>query len=255
MKPLSFKLLLLLTTVFVLAGCNQYKAHTDAAATSLPNTLSKQEIKDGWKLLFDGNSYKGWTRYGGAAVGRAWIIRDSSIFLNANRNAGDWQSSDGGDIITTEAFSDFHLQYDWKIEEGGNSGVIFYVNDDTSLYKHPWQTGPEMQVLDNEKHSDAKIHKHRAGDLYDLIAASSEPVKPALQWNHAAIKSVKGKLTFYLNGIRIVDTQLWNEEWKKLVAGSKFKSMPGFGTFTSGKISLQDHGDKVWFRNIKIRRL
>ncbi|RYD70972.1 MAG: DUF1080 domain-containing protein, partial [Sphingobacteriales bacterium] len=215
---------------------------------ALHNTLTQKEKKQGWQLLFDGNSYSGWTKYGGATTGKAWKIKDSSIYLDAGAKKADWQTNDGGDIVTTASFSDFHLQYDWKIAQGGNSGVIFYVHEDTTKYQWPWQTGPEMQVLDNERHADAKINKHRAGDLYDLIASNSEPVKPALEWNHAEIKSVKGNLDFYLNGVHILSTQLWNDNWKKLIAASKFSSMQGFGIYQSGKISLQDHGDEVWFR-------
>lgn len=112
-----------------------------------------------------------------------------------------------------------------------------------------------MQVLDNELHSDAKIHKHRAGDLYDLIASNKEMVKPAGEWNKAEIKSKDGQLKLFLNGTKVVSTTLWDENWKKLIAGSKFASMPGFGTFKSGKIALQDHGDEVWYRNIMIKKL
>lgn len=205
--------------------------------------------------MFDGNTYTGWKKYGGAPVGKGWVIKDSSIYLDAAAKKAGWQTDAGGDIATNESFADFHLKYDWKIESGGNSGVIFYIHEDTTRYQWPWQSGPEMQVLDNAQHPDAKIFKHRAGDLYDLAKSSSEPVKPALQWNHAEIKSVKGRLDFYLNGVHILYTRLWDDAWKKLIAGSKFKDMPGFGSYRSGKISLQDHGDNVWYRNIKIRKL
>jgi hypothetical protein len=111
-----------------------------------------------------------------------------------------------------------------------------------------------MQVLDNAAHPDAKITKHRAGDLYDLIV-SKEVVKPAGEWNHAEIISNNGKLEFYLNGQQTLSTNLWDENWKTLVAGSKFKERADFGTFKKGKIALQDHGDNVWFKNIRIKRL
>ncbi|MFN2440722.1 MAG: DUF1080 domain-containing protein, partial [Chitinophagaceae bacterium] len=116
-------------------------------------------------------------------------------------------------------------------------------------------TGPEMQVLDNAGHPDAKITKHRAGDLYDLISVSKETVKPAGEWNTAEIIADKGNLRFRLNGEEVVNTTMWDDVWRTMLANSKFKDMPGFGTFKKGKIALQDHGDNVWYRNIKIRRL
>jgi hypothetical protein len=112
-----------------------------------------------------------------------------------------------------------------------------------------------MQVLDNAGHRDAKIIKHRAGDLYDLISSSSEPVKPAGEWNQVEIVSNQGKLDFTLNGTKVVSTTLWDDNWKKMVAGSKFKTMSDFGTFKKGKIALQDHGDAVCYRNIMIKKL
>jgi hypothetical protein len=217
------------------------------------NTLTSEEKKEGWELLFDGESTKGWHKYGNKPVGKSWKVADGTIYLDASVKK-EGKVADGGDIVTDKDFDNFHLKYDWKIAVNGNSGVIFYAQEDNK-YKWPWETGPEMQVLDNNGHPDAKIIKHRAGDLYDLISSSKEPVKPAMEWNTAEIKSVNGKLDLYLNGENIVSTTLWDDNWKKLVAASKFKNMPDFGKYQKGKFGLQDHGDNVWFRNIKIRRL
>lgn len=218
------------------------------------NTLSAKEKKDGWKLLFDGKSFNGWHTYGYSKVGNAWQVTDGTLHLNV-ANMKDWPKNESKDILTNDSYQNFDLKVDWKIAKGGNSGIIFYVKEDKAKYQNTYETGLEMQVLDNNGHPDAKIHKHRAGDLYDLIASSSEPVKPAEQWNHAEIISKNGKLDLYLNGVHVVSTTLWNEAWKKLVAGSKFKSMPDFGTFKNGKIALQEHGEEVWFKNIKIKKL
>ncbi len=132
---------------------------------------------------------------------------------------------------------------------------FFNVNEDPVKFPNTYNSGPEMQVLDNDGHPDAKIHKHRAGDLYDIIPCNKETVKPYGEWNTAEIIADKGNLKLILNGVEVVATTMWDDNWKKLVAGSKFKSMPGFGTFKKGHIALQDHGDEVWYRNIVIKPL
>jgi hypothetical protein len=246
----------LLIAAAILYGCSSTKVNSTKVSlmiTSANNTLSEQEKNNGWQLLFDGNTTNGWHTYGKQTVGKAWQISDSALHLDAS-NKKDWQINDGGDIVTDDEFDNFHLQLDWKVAPGGNSGVIFYINEDSAKYKSTWHTGMEMQVLDNAAHPDAKITKHRAGDLYDLIV-SKEVVKPAGEWNHAEIISNNGKLEFYLNGQQTLSTNLWDENWKTLVAGSKFKERADFGTFKKGKIALQDHGDNVWFKNIRIKRL
>ena len=227
------------------------KQTTDTAGQ---NTLSAQEKTDGWQLLFDGKTSQGWHKYGGGPVGAAWKIADGAIYLDTTVKE-NWQVKEGGDFLTDEEFENYHLKLEWKIAKDGNSGIMFYVHEDTTKYKFPWMTGPEMQVLDNDGHPDGKIPKHRAGDLYDLIKSSSEPVHGPGEWNQVEIISNKGALEFKLNGVTVVQTQLWDDTWKKLVAGSKFKEYPDFGTYTKGKICLQDHGNTVWYRNVKIKKL
>lgn len=222
--------------------------------TATAASLTEDEKKDGWQLLFDGSSTKGWHKYGGAPAGSAWSAADGVLHLNTSEKE-NWQTKGGGDIITDEEFENFHLKLEWKIDTCGNSGIIFYIHEDTAKYEWPWKTGPEMQVLDNKCHPDSKIIKHRAGDLYDLISSSKEVVKPALEWNSVEIKSLNGKLDFFLNGENIVSTTMWDDNWKKMIAGSKFGVMPDFGTYKKGKLGLQDHGNNVWFRNIKIKKL
>lgn len=231
-------------------GCSSTKLKS---SMQTDNTLSTQEKNDGWQLLFDGASLANWHSYGKAAAGKAWVVADNSIHLDTTAKK-DWQVSEGGDILTVDEYGNFHLKLDWKITKDGNSGVMFFIKEDSVKYKYPWYTGPEMQVLDNDGHPDAKITKHRAGDLYDLIV-SKETVKPAGEWNHAEVVSDKGSLKFYLNGENTLTTTLWDDAWKQLVSGSKFKDMPDFATFKEGKIALQDHGNAVWFKNIKIKKL
>ena len=219
----------------------------------LHNTLLKSQKAAGWKLLFDGKTLNGWHKYGTDSIGKAWEIDDQSLHLNVS-DKKDWQAKNGGDIISDKEYTNFHFKTDWKIAKNGNSGLIFFVKEDPKTYKYPWMTGPEMQVLDNNGHPDSKLIKHRAGDLYDLIT-SKETVKPAEEWNTAEIIANKGNLQFFLNGEKVLETTMWNPAWRKTIAASKFHEFPGFGTFKKGKLCLQDHGDKVWYRNIMIKEL
>lgn len=219
----------------------------DEEVQSVPNTLSTEEQKAGWKLLFDGKSLAGWHTYGNKPVGKSWKTEEGALVF-------DPTEKDGGDIVTDQEFENFDFRLEWKIAPCGNSGIMFYVVED-SKYSTPWRTGPEMQVLDNTCHPDAKINKHRAGDLYDLIASSVETVKPVGEWNKVRIVSKNGRLEHWLNGKKVVETTLWDQAWYDMIAKSKFKDMADFGRSKKGKFSLQDHGDKVWFRNIKIKSL
>jgi hypothetical protein len=207
-----------------------------------------------WTSLFDGKTLNGWHSYGRPAAGKAWQVTDSSIHLQPYGHAG-YQVQGGGDLVTDSAFSDFDLQLQWKIAHKGNSGIIFYVQEDTSKYKETWNTGPEMQVLDINGGGDSHSFKHDIGELYGLVPATLHPARPAMEWNRVEIISSNSQLKLYLNDTLIITTPLWDEAWKKLIAGSKFKDMPGFGTFRQGHIALQDHGDEIWFRDIRIRRL
>jgi cytochrome c len=221
------------------------------------NTLTEWEKAQGWVSLFDGKSLSGWHNYGKKTIeGKGWIIDNDAIHLNAVRDEkGNWQSKDGGDILTDSEFDNYEFSLEWKISRCGNSGIFFNVVE-SDKYQWGWQTGPEMQVLDNTCHPDSRFEKHRAGDLYDLISCKYETVKPAGEWNKVLIRIENGHLEQWLNGYKVVETQLWTKEWDALVAKSKFPGISkDFGTARRGHISLQDHGDKVWFKNIKIRAL
>ena len=215
---------------------------------SAQNTLTSKEKKDGWKLLFDGKTTAGWRNFNSTKVGPGWKVQNGELSLDKNVKEGR------GDILTDAEYENYEFSIDWKIDACGNSGIIFNVVEDPK-YDATYVTGPEMQVLDNACHPDAKIIKHRAGDLYDLISCSKETVKPAGQWNTAIIRSDHGKMEFWLNGTKVVEFTMHDAKWDEMVAGSKFKTMPDFGKAVKGHIALQDHGDNVWYRNIKIREL
>ena len=216
--------------------------------SSAQNTLTDQEKKDGWKLLFDGKTISGWHNYKSDKVSSRWKAANGALLL-------DKAVTDGhGDLVTNAEYQDYEFAVEWQIDPCGNSGIIFGVVED-SKYDNTYNTGPEMQVLDNTCHPDAKIIKHRAGDLYDLISCSKETVKPAGEWNQARIVSKNSNMEFWLNGTKVVTFTMHNKAWDEMVAKSKFSSMPAFGKAKKGHIALQDHGDGVRYRNIKIREL
>jgi cytochrome c551/c552 len=217
------------------------------------NKISGMEKAQGWQLLFDGQSLSGWRNFKRNTIGKSWTIDDHAIHLKAEKSdEGQWQTADGGDIITQKTYSDFILKLDWKANECANSGIMFNVVENDS-YDYVWQTGPEMQILDNRCHPEGKVPTHRAGDLFDMIESRPDNVLPAGEWNRVVIKNVGGWVEFWVNDVRVVEFSMFDETWKKRIANSKFKDMPGFGMSKSGHISLQDHGDKVWFKNIKIK--
>jgi 3-keto-disaccharide hydrolase len=241
--------IIVLALVVLACGCSASKQSTQ---NGKPNTLSSKDQQDGWKLLFDGTTKNGWHVFNNKTDGSAWKVADGALYLDPKAKGPKGEG--GGDIISEEAFENFHLKLEWKLDSAGNSGVIIQAQEDPK-YRYPWVTGPEIQIIDNDAHADAKIIKHRAGDLYDLVAGSPETVKPIGQWNLMEVMQNNGKLDLYLNGTKVVSTTQWDENWSKLIAESKFKSMADFGKFRKGKISLQDHGNLVWFRNIMIKPL
>lgn len=219
------------------------------------NALTASEQQAGWKLMFDGSTTNGWHTYNKKEIGKSWIVQDGAITLDAKKNPqGHWQAPDGGDIVFDEEFENFELNLEWKIAPCGNSGIMFSVVE-TEKNEYPWQTGPEMQILDNTCHPDSRFAKHKAGDLYDLIECSYEVVKPAGEWNQVRLIKKDGKVEHWLNGRKVVEYMMYNDTWNTMIANSKFKDMPDFGKSKTGKIVLQDHGDRVAFRNIKVKPL
>ena len=219
---------------------------------NLPNTLTAAEKAAGWKLLFDGKSTAGWHNYGKKTVGSSWKIENGALTLATDKKPdGGWQVADGGDLISDDQYENFELNLEWKIANCGNSGIMFS-GVETDEFDYIWQTGPEMQILDNTCHPDTKYVTHRAGDLYDMIETSHVTVKPAGEWNKVRIIKVNGEVEFWLNGYKVVEFTMYNGDWNNLISKSKFKDWKGFGMAKKGHLALQDHGDRIWFRNVKI---
>ncbi|PZX51004.1 3-keto-disaccharide hydrolase [Algoriphagus chordae] len=221
------------------------------------NNLTIDEAKNGWELLWDGKTGKGWR---GAKMDgfpeKGWVIEDGVLSILAGENASDRA---GGDIVTETLYGDFELSLDFKVTPGGNSGIKYYV--DTEINKGPGATtGLEYQILDDELHPDAKLGSHEGSRtvacLYDLIQADTDkPIKPVGEWNTASIKSINNHVEHWLNGVKVLEYERKSSEYRKLVAESKYVKWKDFGELDRGQILLQDHGDLVSFRNIKIRPL
>jgi len=215
------------------------------------NSLTASEKNEGWDLLFDGQTMSEWHNYnkGKMESPSKWqVTPDGTIHFNPKANGT------GGDIVSNKEYENFELSLDWKISNCGNSGIFYNVVEDSEI-DNAYKTAIEMQVLDNVCHPDTKLPTHQAGDLYDLKAADPVTVKPAGQWNEARIIVDNLEVQFWLNGHRVVDFTMFDEEWDRMVAKSKFADWPHFAKTKKGKIALQDHGDKVWYRNIKIREI
>lgn len=222
-----------------IASCGGTRMNKEAADTGWVDMLA---AKEKWHVFNKPGVF-----------GSAWTLKDGVLHLSDEKKVNG-RIVDGGNLVYDEEFTNFHLKLEWKISPNGNSGIIFLSKEDPK-YGQPYDTGPEMQVLDNDGHPDGKINKHRAGDLYDLVACKKETVKKPGEWNLAEIKLKDGLLQFYLNGEEVVNTTMWDDNWNKMIAGSKFKTWADFARFKSGKIVLQDHDNAVSYRNIMIKKL
>jgi hypothetical protein len=221
----------------------------------IANTLSEREAADGWVLLWDGKSSDGWRGAKQDSFPEAgWSMADG--ILKVHKSDGG-ESTNGGDIVTTRLYKDFMLKVDFRITEGANSGIKYFV--DTDLNKGQGSAiGCEFQILDDRRHPDAKMGKdgnRTLGSLYDLIPAPADKPFRSGFFNTAMVVVEGNHVEHWLNGVKIVEYERNNEEWNQLVQTSKYKDWPNFGNAGEGLILLQDHGDEVWFQNIKIKEL
>jgi len=215
-----------------------------------------EEVEEKWELLFDGKTTDGWHVYGQNSVGAKWTVKEGClVFEGRAEGTSDKITDGGGDLLTDQKFENFEFQLEWNISEGGNSGIFYLVDEDTT-YKEAWETSPEMQVLDNERHPDAQAGldgNHQAGALYDLIPCRIKTVKPAGEWNQVRIVKNNDHVEHWLNGQKVVEYDLNNPEWDEMIKNSKFAELPGFAKASPAYIALQDHDNEVWYRNIRIK--
>jgi len=212
------------------------------------NTLTEQEQRRGWQLLFDGNDMSQWRNFKKEGLNAEWVVENDTMKLTG---------VGGGDILTRKTFRNFELRLEWNISEGGNSGIFILVDEEGErIYSH----APEIQILDNERHSDKEIDSHRSGSLYDMVVSHPSSHKPAGEWNKVRILFADGFLQVWQNRVQTVNITIGDSTWNTLFQNSKFgdgsdSGFEGFAESTSGYIGLQDHGDPVAFRNLKIREL
>jgi len=224
-------------------------AGENTAPEDSTNVLTAADQEEGWELLFDGRSFNNWKGFKTDSISGKWIIDDHAIHYDPD------EPGTGGDIITSEAFDNFELSFEWKIGECGNSGVI-YLAEEADERDNTWETGPEYQILDNTCHPDVENGPDRtAGSAYDVYASNEDVTRPAGEWNESRILVEGRRVEHWLNGTNVVEYELESDDWQARIADSKWTDYPEFGTVDSGHIALQDHGDPVWYRKIKIRRL
>jgi hypothetical protein len=220
-------------------------AVTLGAATPALNTLTDDEKKDGWTLLFDGATTKGWRGFKQETCPDGWKAVDGALA----------RVGKAGDIVTTAQYASFDFRFEWRLAKNGNSGVFFHVAEGPEL-KTVYVTGPEYQLIDNDGHPDGKNGPDRwAGANYALHPPAKNTARPIGEWNESRIVVKGARVEHWLNGEKVVEYELWSQDWKDRVAKSKFNVMPRYGIEKTGHIALQDHGDEVAFRNLKIKPL
>ncbi len=229
--------------VFVTAPALQIFGAGSVLAAQGPTIapLSAEERAAGWRQLFDG-TLSGWRGYAREDVPSAWSVVEDALQFRPN--------GDGGDLVTVDVFGDFELALQWKVARGGNSGVFYRVAEGEP---YPYWTGPEFQVLDNRGHPDGSTPETSAGANYGLYPPVRDVTRPVGEWNDARIVVRGRQVEHWLNGVRVVVYELGSEDWRRRLSGTKFADWPGYGRMSVGHIGLQDHGDPVWYRNIRIR--
>jgi len=230
----------------VLSACSTDSPSEPPASSA---TLSEQEVQAGWGLLFDGKTTAGWRGYKQDSIPPGWTVEGGELVCGGQ--GGDI----GGDIITIEQYDNFELNLEWKIAEGGNSGIFYHVVEDMK-YQAPYETGPEYQLIDDIGFPDPLEEWQKTGADYAMFTAGDEKIlHPVGEWNLSKIVFDNGHVEHRLNGVKIIEFEAWSEEWDQRREAGKWKDYPDYGTAPTGHIGLQDHGHKIRFRNIKLKHL
>ena len=242
---------LFLCICFMAACSTAEKKQNETKTTQQVVTSDELKSNDDWTILFDGTSLDNWRGYLSEDIYPEWTIQEDVMVFTPSKVGGK-------NIITKEKYTNFILSLEWKISEAGNSGIFWGVYEDEK-FSEAYMTGPEIQVLDNEKHPDSFVGNgiHKAGSLYDLIGYPAEDIYPAGEWNHCVLEvnQTANIARATMNEKTTISFPLHGVEWKKMVDNSKFKDWEGFGKYRTGHIGLQDHSDQVSYRNIKIKKL
>lgn len=222
--------------------------------SDIPNSLSPEQTAEGWQLLFDGETLTGWKRFNRDTIGPLWTVKDGAILCDG-KGLGEGSGNMGGSLVNTRQFDNFDLILDYKLSPGGNSGVLYHVVEDPK-YKYDYETGPELQLLDDAGWKGDLRDAQKAGSSYDMFAASaSKKINPAGEWNTARIVYYNGHVEHWINGQKVVEFEENSDDYNSRYQKSKWKDYPDWNKFKSGSIALQDHGAPVYFRNIRIKEL
>jgi len=252
MKRIYFFVLPLIG-IFLFSSCENKidivsKLYAELDLAAAPNTLTDSEKQAGWLLLFDGETTDGWHGYNMLGIPDVWDIEDGCFTVNGE-GGGEEQ-----DVITDDIYRNFAFTVEYKLSVGSNSGIIFQVKEDPK-YTYPYETGPEFQLIDHESWPDQLEDWQIHGANYAMYPPKAKPYNPAGEWNRLFLVVNGNQVTQMINGVEIVSYEKYSDEWVKLRNSGKWSEYPDYGIVDEGHISLQNHGTKLWFRNIKIKQL